>query len=145
MPTAGVNSRRIVLVALAVAALGMGGAAELLANAQVHPRMSIKMKRKVGKDVFRGRVKANDKACSAKRKVKFVIRKPNRDKIRPGSTKTNGKGRWKFIPPRNRESDQYAAEGSRYAHPGEWRAKVREENVGGVRCAAGKTSPIHVG
>jgi hypothetical protein len=145
MPRAGVNSRRIAVAALGVAALGMGGATELLASAQVQPHMSIKVKREVGRDVFTGRIKAKDNACTAKRKVKLVIRKPNRDKIRPGSTKTNGKGRWKFIPPRNRESDQYAAEGSRYAHPGEWRAKVREENVGGVRCAAGKTSPIHVG
>ncbi len=73
-----------------------------------------------------------------------MIRKPNRDKERGGTTKTNSQGKWKFIP-KPSKGTAYADEGDRYASTGEWRAKVGEVNVGGVRCAAGKTSPIHVG
>jgi hypothetical protein len=144
MRTVSVNSRRIALVALGAAALGTGGAAELLASAQVHPRMSIKVTRQVNKDTFKGRIKAKDKACARDRKVKLVIRKPNRDRKRGGTARTNRDGTWKFVP-KPAKGGRYADEGTRYADPGEWRAKVGEVRVGDVRCAAGKTSPIHVG
>jgi hypothetical protein len=145
MPKAGAHTRRTAVVALALAALATAGGAEVLASAQVHPRMTIKVKRQVGKDTFKGRIKAKDPVCIRNRKVKLVIRKPSREKRRAGSAKTNRKGKWKFVPKPNREQDQYAAEGARYADPGDWRAKVREKHVRGVTCAAGKTSPIHVG
>jgi hypothetical protein len=106
--------------------------------------MSIKIKREVNRDTFKGRIRAKDKACSSGRKVKLVFTKPNRERRRAGTAKTNGKGRWRFTP-KPAEGGRYADEGTRYADPGEYRAKVREKNVSGVRCAAGKTSPIHVG
>lgn len=145
MPNAGLESRRIALVALSLAALTVGGGAEVLASAQVHPRMTIKIEREVGKDTLKGRIKAKDPACIGNRKVKLVVRKPSRERLRAGSAKTNGRGKWKFVPKPAKEGDQYAAEGTRYADTGEWRAKVGEKRVGGVLCAAGKTSPIHVG
>jgi hypothetical protein len=144
MPVAGLKSRRIALVALAVPALAMGGGADVLGSAQVHPRMSIKIKREVNRDTFSGRIKAKDKACVRDRKVKLVLRKPNRDRQRAGTARTNGEGKWKFVP-KPSKGTAYADEGTRYADTGEYRAKVNEVRVGGVRCAAGKTSPIHVG
>lgn len=144
MPTAGVKSRQITVAALALGALAAGGGAVALGDAQVHPRMTIKVKREVGQDTFKGRIKAEDPACIRNRKVKLVIRKPSREKRRAGSAKTNRRGKWRFVPQPN-EDDAYAAESNRYADPGEWRGKVRAKRVGGVRCAAGKTQPIHVG
>jgi hypothetical protein len=144
MPHTAVRSRRIAIVALALAALAAGGGAEVLGSAQVHPRMTIKLNRAVGKDTFKGRIKAKDPVCVRNRKVKLVLRKPSGEKRRVGSAKTNRKGKWKFVP-KPASGGQYADEGTRYADPGEYRAKVREVHVGGVICAAGKTSPIHVG
>jgi hypothetical protein len=144
MPKAGLKSRRIALVALATGALVTGGAADVLGSAQVQPHISIKIKREVGRDTFTGRIKAKDDACTRSRKLKLVIRKPNRSKVRAGTARTNGQGKWKFVPKASKGT-AYADEGDRYAETGEWRAKVREQRVGGVLCAAGKSSPIHVG
>jgi hypothetical protein len=145
MPKAGPNSRRIAVVAVSVAALGMGGGAEVLGSAQVQPRITIKVKREVNRDTLSGRIKAKDKACIRNRKVKLVLRKPNRDRRRVGTARTNRRGKWKFVPKAAGYGDDYADEGTRYADPGEYRAKVNQVRVGGVNCAAGKTSPIHVG
>jgi hypothetical protein len=146
MRSAGAQRRRTAVLALALAALAVGGGAEVLASAQVHPRMTIKVSRQVEKDTFKGRIKAKDRACSRARKVKLVVRKPSTEKSRVGSAKTNRKGRWKFVPPPGGDgAGYYADEGTRYAEPGEYRAKVREQRIRGVLCAAGKTSPIHVG
>jgi hypothetical protein len=130
-------------VAMAVAVLGAGGAAELLASAQVHPRLTIKVNRKVGHDKFKGRVDAKDPVCERRRKVKLIVRKPNKDKRKVGTPKTNRKGKWTFIP--RSGGGYYADEDVRYADPGEYRAKVGEKRAGGVICTAAKSSPIHVG
>jgi len=137
--------------------MGLGGGAEVLARGDVHARMTIKLKRQVGKDTIKGQVKASDRACVGGRKVRLVVRKPNQTRRRVATPRTNGKGRWKFVPKPG--STGYTGEGgysgegvdtgggrkNRYADPGEYHAKVREIHVGGVTCAANKTSPIHVG
>jgi hypothetical protein len=144
MPSAGANSRRKVAVALTLSALAVGGGAEGIASS-VHPKMTIKVKRTVGKDTIKGRVKGKDPACERRRKVKLTIDKPNTNPSPVASVRTNRKGKWKFIPPPNRETDEYAAEGTRYADPGDYRAKVRKKRVGGVTCGAGKSSKVWIG
>ena len=144
MRDAGAKARRTALVALGLATLALGGGAEVLARGDVHSRLTIKHNRAVGKDTFRGRVDARDSACERGRKVKLVGQKPDESKFRAGTAKTNRKGRWKFIPP-PAKGGGYFDEGTRYAEPGEYRAKTRQIRAGGVTCRAAKAGPIHVG
>jgi hypothetical protein len=145
MPTVGAQMKRMTMIAVALAAMALGGGAEVLARADVHAKVTIKVNRTVGKDTIKGRVAAKDRACERGRKVRLVVRKPNRTKRRVGAPKANRKGKWKFTPPPNKDSGGYSGERTRYADPGDYVAKVREVNAGGVTCAAAKSSPVHIG
>jgi hypothetical protein len=144
MRKAGAKARRTALVALGLAALALGGGAEVLAGKNVHARMTIKINREPRQDTFRGRVDAKDPVCERGRKVKLIAQRPDESKFRAGTAKTNRKGKWKFVPP-PAKGGGYFDEGTRYAEPGEYRAKTRQIRAGGLSCRAAKAGPIHVG
>lgn len=140
--------RQKALLAAALTALAIGGAGEAVAG-EVHAKVTIKSKRTVGKDKIFGRVIAKERACEAGRKVRLVVKRPDRSKNKVATVKADGEGRWKYVPESGNAPGGYTNEGTRYADPGDYIAKISEINVksGGERltCAANKSSNHYVG
>ena len=140
--------RQKALLAATIAALAAGGAGEAIAG-DVHAKVTIKSKRTAGKDKIFGKVITRDHACEAKRKVRLVVKRPNRSKNKVATVRTDGRGRWTYVPESGNAPGGYTNEGTRYADPGDYIAKVAEVDVnsggGRVVCAANKSSNHYVG
>jgi hypothetical protein len=135
---------RAAAAALALAACGTLATPALAEQDKFHVRPTLKLKRTVGQDTFSGKLRSKEHACEANRKVKLHHRNVTQQ-AKSGviaKVKTNGKGKWKFVPKKNDD-------GFRYATPGNYTVKVGQKRVstghGEAVCRSKNSSSLLVG
>lgn len=127
-----------VFLAQAPASGGGGG------GSKFPTRVSIKIERDTGQDVFVGKVRSKHRACESNRPVKLKHRavKWQEKATIVARPRTGGDGKWTFKAKKN-------TNGENYATPGYYHVRVGEKKIGTgdgeIVCKEKYSSPLYIG